>query len=78
MKNKLKITTIVLCMLIFVFFFLSQNRNFKIKDSVFNNVEALASGESGDVKYHCFGEGTVDCDGEKVEMKITGYSFDYE
>lgn len=33
------------------------------------NIEALASGENSG-SFHCFGDGSIDCLGEKVEMKV--------
>ena len=38
----------------------------------FDNIEALASGESS--AYRCYGIGDVDCHGDKVDKMYSGYS----
>lgn len=38
----------------------------------FDNIEALASGESGN--FRCYGTGDVDCHGYKVDKMYSGYS----
>lgn len=38
----------------------------------FDNIEALASGESD--TYRCYGTGDVDCHGYKVDKMYSGYS----
>ena len=41
----------------------------------FQNIEALAQGEN-DADANCFGCGSVDCRGHKVEYKISGLSLE--
>ena len=41
----------------------------------FLNIEALAQGEN-DADANCFGCGSVDCRGHKVEYKISGLSLE--
>lgn len=47
---------------------------------LFENIEALASEESGNGRYFCYGSGTVDCpDGSKAEYVADNFSlFDDE
>lgn len=52
----------------------SQQEN-NIKDVVFQNIEALA-GDEHYVDIFCYGYGSVECDGIKVEMKIEGLRLD--
>lgn len=40
----------------------------------FENIEALAEGEGSGENYKCYGTGSIDCYGRKVEEKITGFS----
>lgn len=40
----------------------------------FENVEALAQGEGPTENYRCYGTGSIDCHGYKVDEKISGYS----
>jgi hypothetical protein len=49
------------------------NRQQKVhfSEMALSNIEALADGE-GDGYTYCFGSGTVECFGVKVELKITG------
>lgn len=71
MKNYKKIliaTTIV--SVVTVNFIFSANKEKKDLSNylLFQNIEALASGEEGWGEYVCYGEGTVDCpSGHKVE-----------
>lgn len=48
-----------------------QQKDQKLNDLVQQNIEALASGE-GSSSTFCYGIGSVDCLGNKVEMKFTG------
>lgn len=41
----------------------------------FQNIEALAQSEN-DAGAYCYGIGSVDCRGHKVEYKISGYSLE--
>lgn len=46
-----------------------------ISDVVLQNIEALAEDEYSEATF-CYGRGSVDCFGRKVEMKIEGLSLD--
>lgn len=72
MKRLLKISFLSTC--IAAAFYFSTSENEEVHDLVFNNIEALASGEGS--SDHCFGSGSVDCRGYKVDWKISGYSLD--
>lgn len=52
----------------------SQQEN-NINDVVFQNIEALA-GDEHYVDIFCYGNGSVECEGIKVEMKIEGLRLD--
>lgn len=59
-----------------VTFYLGITKN-EVHDLPFNNIEALANAETGNGV--CFGTGSVDCNGHKVDYKMGGYSLeDYE
>ena len=45
---------------------------------VFDNVEALAEGEDNLPNFRCYGTGSVDCFGHKVEVKFSNYSLEDE
>ena len=44
----------------------------RLPQLAFDNIEALASGESS--AYRCYGIGDVDCHGYKVDKMYSGYS----
>jgi len=73
MKNKLKLVGFIVC-LIACFYFWSNQKN-ELPALVLDNIEALAYGEHGD-RVKCYGDGSVDCDGDWVEMRITGLSLE--
>lgn len=55
--------------------YLYSEKETNFNDIVFQNIEALA----GDEYYEdilCYGKGSVDCNGIKVEMKIEGLRLD--
>ena len=55
---------------------LSDNRGTTdLNQLAFQNIEALAQGEN-DADANCFGCGSVDCRGHKVEYKISGLSLE--
>ena len=56
------------------FYFWSNQKN-ELPALVLDNIEALAYGEHGD-RVNCYGDGSVDCDGDWVEMRITGLSLE--
>ena len=47
-----------------------------VETLLFDNIEALASGEGGGTTYHCYGVGEVDCYGYRVEFMIDGMDLD--
>lgn len=47
-----------------------------VETLLFDNIEALASGEGGGGTYHCYGAGDIDCYGYKVEFMIDGLDLD--
>lgn len=49
-----------------------------MNELMFENIEALANNENGQSgeNYSCYGRGEVDCDGDKFEVKISGFSLD--
>ena len=49
-----------------------------VSDLAFQNVEALAQGEGVTENYVCLNYGDIDCDGVKVDYKMTGLSLDPE
>lgn len=44
-----------------------------VNQLAFENIEALAGGEDGE-NVICYGDGSIDCHGHKVEKMITGFS----
>ena len=44
-----------------------------LNNLVIKNIEALAEDVYYEEDYYCYGRGSVDCYGDKVEMKIEGY-----
>lgn len=55
------------------YFFMEEKST--IESLTFENIEALASGENESL-FRCYGSGSIDCHGHKVEMKISGLSLD--
>jgi hypothetical protein len=49
-----------------------------VSDLAFQNVEALAQGEGNQGNYYCINYGDIDCYGDKVDYKITGFGLDPE
>lgn len=70
-KNKMKVAAVVAC-LAGVCFLDTGNSNEKMTALVLANAEALASGEGSG--YYCLGEGSVECRGYYVEVKVDNYS----
>lgn len=66
-KAILKGTVIIAC--IAGAYCLYTDQNSSVTNLAMANIEALASGESGG-SFHCYGEGSIDCYGFKVEMKV--------
>lgn len=55
-------------------YFLNTPDTTAINQLAFENIEALAQGEGPGENYRCYGDGSVDCHGYKVEHKISGFS----
>lgn len=72
-KIILKGTVIIACIAGAYYLYTGQSSN--VTNLALANIEALASGESGG-NFHCFGSGSVDCLGQKVDMKIGGFRLD--
>lgn len=73
MKKKLKLIGFVVC-LVAGFCFWGNQKN-DLPTLLLENIEALAYGEHGDGG-NCYGDGSVECNGDWVEMKITGISLE--
>lgn len=73
MKKKLKLVGFVTC-LIAGCYFGSTTKN-DLPSLLLENVEALAYGEHGNGA-NCYGDGSVECNGYWVEMRITGLSLE--
>ena len=69
--SKLLFITVIL---IGCFYFLAEEKS-NAEALIFNNIEALASGEEG-TGYRCYGVGSVDCYGHLVEFMIDGMDLD--
>lgn len=74
MKKTIIKCVVVTCGVIVGCYQYSQKEN-NISDVVLQNIEALAGGEYYEDTF-CYGRGSVDCLGHKVEMKIEGLSLD--
>lgn len=66
-KVILKGTVIIACIAGAYCLYTDQSSN--VTNLALANIEALASGENNG-HYHCFGDGSIDCFGFKVEMKV--------
>ncbi|MDH6344094.1 preprotein translocase subunit YajC [Parabacteroides sp. PFB2-12] len=69
--NKKVMLLLAVCFLFSLFYFY-QKQNKKESDLFLSNVEALAQGEEM-IHVICYGRGTIDCRGEKYEIKIENY-----
>lgn len=56
-----------------VCFIHTSSEDTAISHLAFENIEALAHNE-GDLNYVCYGTGSIDCHGEKVEKMKSGFS----
>ncbi|WP_459190098.1 NVEALA domain-containing protein [Parabacteroides sp. APC149_11_2_Y6] len=74
MKKKFIKGTIAIIFLCCICFFYTSKK-VSVNDLAFENIEALAQGESG-VNVRCYGKGSVECHGHKVEKMYTGLSLD--
>lgn len=73
MKNRLKLVGATVCLIAGICFW--TNSKNELPALVLDNIEALAYGEHGD-RVNCYGDGSIDCAGDWVEMKITGLSLE--
>ena len=73
MKKKLKLVGFVICLIAGCYFGSTPKNN--LPYLLLENVEALAYGEHGNGA-NCYGDGSVECYGYWVEMKIEGLSLE--
>lgn len=73
MKKKLKLVGFVTCLIVGCYFGSTPKNN--LPSLLLENVEALAYGEHGNGA-KCYGDGSVDCNGDWVEMRIEGLSLE--
>lgn len=73
MKKKLKLIGFVVCLVAGCCFWANQKNDLPVL--LLENIEALANGEHGD-RVKCYGDGSLECAGYWVEMKITGLSLE--
>lgn len=73
MKKKLKLVGFVTCLIVGCYFGSTPKNN--LPSLLLENVEALAYGEHGNGA-NCYGDGSVECNGYWVEMKIEGLSLE--
>jgi hypothetical protein len=74
MKKKISKLLFIAVVMVSCFYFFSEERN-SVETLLFDNVEALASGEGGG-GYRCYNSGDIDCYGHKVDYMIDGISLD--
>lgn len=72
MKKIILKLTLVICLVVTSCYLYLQKDN-EFNDLVIKNIEALAEDEYYEEDYYCYGIGSVDCYGDKVETKIEGY-----
>ena len=76
-KKGLKIAIVFICMGMAGIFW--QNRQtVSLNELALENVEALAQGEGFPENFYCINVGDIDCYGDKVEDKYTGFGLDPE
>lgn len=73
-KNILKGVIIAICLGGIYYIRISSAPTNDLTQLAFENIEALALGESGN--FRCYGDGDVDCHGYKVEKMYSGYSLE--
>jgi hypothetical protein len=71
MKRLIKFLFIVACIVAAWNFIPKKEAN--IPDLMLENIEALANGEGSSGTW-CFGSGTIECFGQRVDMRIDNYS----
>lgn len=76
MKKKIiKLGLISLSLLGGIYIYSSNSDKENLNDLAFDNIEAIAAGESGG-NFMCFGYGDINCHGHKVEKMYSGFSLD--
>lgn len=73
MKNKLKLVGVIVCLIAGICFW--TNKRNELPALILENIEALAYGENGS-GVNCYGDGSIDCAGDWVKMKISGLSLE--
>mgnify|MGYP002537882475 CR=1 FL=1 len=73
MKNKLKLVGVIVCLIAGICFWTNQKN--ELPALILENIEALAYGENGNGA-NCYGDGSIDCAGDWVEVKISGLSLE--
>ena len=58
-----------------LFYFIADDKN-SVDILIFNNIEALASGEEEGSEYRCYNSGDIDCYGYKVQYMVDGMDLD--
>ncbi|OUO49664.1 hypothetical protein B5F77_14365 [Parabacteroides sp. An277] len=77
MKQKSKILAVMaICIMGMVGLYQVHNAKEKqpLSDLALENINALASGENGNV--YCIGRGDIECLGNRVEFRYDGFSLD--
>lgn len=69
MKNKLKTAGFMVCLIAGFCFWTNQQNDLPVL--MLENIEALAYGEGMD-RAVCYGDGSIDCHGDWVEIIIIG------
>ena len=75
MKKKIITLLFIVSIMISSFYYLTNEKK-SVETLLFNNIEALAAGEGGGTIYNCYGWGSIDCYGNKVEYMIDGVNLD--
>lgn len=74
-KNIIKLGLISLSLIGGIYFYSTNSNKENLNDLAFENIEAIAAGESGG-NYICFGNGDIDCHGNRVERMYSGLRLD--
>ena len=74
MKKKISPLLFIGIAVVSCLFFTAKENN-RVETLLFDNIEALASGEE-EVIYRCYNSGDVDCYGHKVDYMIDGMDLD--
>ena len=74
MKKKISKLLFIGVAVVSCLFFTAEENN-RVETLLFDNIEALASGEH-EVMYRCYNSGDIDCYGHKVEFMIDGVKLD--